>query len=62
MYPNEVRDNQEIERQEGEGCFTLSTPLEEHSTNPRDTSSWHDYKYTPWPPEENDTDESKAEG
>ena len=54
--------NQEIERVEGEGCFTLSTPLEENSTNPRDTSSWCSYNNTPWPQSEADTDESVSRG
>ena len=46
----------------GEGCFTLSTPLEENGTNPRDTSSWRCYTNTPWPPSETDTDNSEARG
>ena len=37
--PSLQRFNEEIERVEGEGSFTLSTPLEENGTNPRDTSS-----------------------
>ena len=45
---------------EGEGCFTLSTPIEENRTNPHDTSSWRSYKNTPWPPGNTDTDESNA--
>ncbi len=47
---------------EGWGCFILSTPLEENGTNPCDTSSWHSYKNTPWPPGDADTDKSEARG
>lgn len=47
--------NEEIIRQDGEGAFTLSTPLEEHDISPRDTLSWRNYFCTPWPvDEEND--------
>ena len=60
--PSLERFNQEIERVEGEGCFTLSTPLEENSTNPRDTSSWRHYKNTPWPQSEADTDDRVSRG
>ena len=60
--PSLQRFNQHIERIEGEGCFTLSTPLEENGTNPRDTSSWRCYTNTPWPPSETDTDDSEARG
>ena len=60
--PSLQRFNEEIERVEGEGSFTLSTPLEENGTNPRDTSSWRSYKNTPWPPSDIDTDESEAVG
>lgn len=60
--PSLQRFNQEIERVEGEGCFTLSTPLEENGTNPRDTSSWRIYKNTPWSPNDQDTDDGEAAG
>ncbi len=60
--PSFQKFNQEIEHMEGEGCFTLSTPLEENGTNPCDSLSWHIYKNTPWPPSDADTDKSEARG
>ena len=60
--PSLQRFNEEVKRVEGEGCFTLSTPLEENGTNQCDTSSWCSYKNTPWHPSEADTDESEARG
>ena len=46
--PTLQRFNNEIERTEGAGCFTLSTPLEENGTNPRDILTWRRYISTPW--------------
>ena len=60
--PTLQRFNQEIERWDGEGAFTLSTPLEEHNRNPRHSSSWHSYENTPWPLGDADTDERISRG
>ena len=60
--PTLQRFNQEIVRLDGAGALTLSTPLEEHNRNPRDSSSWRRYENTPWPLGDADTDERITEG
>ena len=40
----------------------MSTPLDEHSTNPRDTSSWRSYENTPWPQSDADTEDRLSRG
>lgn len=54
--PDFQRFNNELTKIEGEGTFTLSTPVKEYDVSPRDILPWRHYHCTPWPIDEEDGD------